>query len=413
MLYQFVEYQRSLLVPWTAWAEAVSKTLFDPNSPLGQFPGASCFAAGWDLFYRFGKAYEKPPFGIAAVEHEGRPVSVSETVALERPFCDLLRFSADAFAIHGVAASAQRPVVLVCAPLAGHHAVLLREVVEALLPEHVVYVTDWNDARCVPVTVGPFRLDDCVTEVQAFIRHIGAERLHVLAICQATVPALAAVSLMASAGESTPKSLILMGGPIDARRSPTAIDRLAAHRPLAWFQRNLIHAVPDPYPGVGRKVYPSFLQLAGLVAADPDRVVSAHRAYYLDLARGDVERAAGHRRLCEEYNAVLDLAAEFYLDTVQIVFQEFRLALGDWLVQGQPVRPQDIRSTALLTVEGERDDISGLGQTQAAHDLCQGVPVHHKRHVTARKCDHYDLFSGTRWRTEVFPRIHELIQRYA
>jgi poly(3-hydroxybutyrate) depolymerase len=234
----------------------------------------------------------------------------------------------------------------------------------------------------------------------------------VLAICQATVPALAAISLLASAGEPTPQTLILMGGPIDARRSPTAVDTLAARRPLAWFQQNLIHAVPESYPGAGRKVYPRFLQFAGLVAAHPDRLVGSHWDYYLDLVRGDVARAEAHRRACDAYNAVLDIAAEYYLDTVQIVFQEFRLACGNWRVRGQPVRPQDIHTTALLTIEGERDDIAGRGQTQAAHDLCQGLAARHKRHVTARQCDHYDLFSGPHWSTEIYPIVRDLIRQY-
>ncbi|MGH8790258.1 MAG: polyhydroxyalkanoate depolymerase [Cupriavidus necator] len=412
MLYPFVEYQRSLFAPWAAWTEAVTHALIEPASPWSRFPAASCIAAGWDMLNRFGMAYEKPAFGIRAVDHDGCPIPVVEHVALEHPFCRLLRFARDTPG-GSVTAPEPQPVVLVCAPLAGHHAVLLREPIETLVPEHVVYVTDWNDARRVPAVDGPFTLEDCVAEVQACIRHIGVEQLHVLAICQATVPALAAVSLLASAGEPTPRSLILIGGPIDARRSPTAVDRLAARRPVTWFERNLIQVVPDPYPGAGRKVYPSFLQLAGLVAAHPDRLVRAHCDYYLDLVRGDVKQAEAHRRLCEEYNAVLDLAAEFYLDTIRIVFQEFRLAVGDWDVRGQPVRPQEIHATALLTIEGELDDISGRGQTQAAYDLCRRVPVRHKRHITARRCGHYDLFSGPRWQTEVFPRIHDLIRQYA
>lgn len=412
MLNPFIEYQRSLFAPWTAWAETVASAWIEPGSPWFPFPAASCFATGWDMLNRFGKAYQKPAFGISAVNHHGHEIPVVEDVALDRPFCRLLRFAPEAPGGR-VGTREPQPVVLVCAPLAGHHAVLLRELIETLLPEHVVYVTDWNDACRVPAVDGPFTLDDCVAELQAGIRHVGVEQLHVLAICQATVPALAAVSLLASAGEPTPQSLILVGGPIDARRSPTVVDRLAARRPLTWFERTLIHAVPASYPGAGRKVYPSFLQLAGLVAAHPDRLVGAHCNFYFDLSRGDVKRAEAHRRVCDEYNAVLDLPAEFYLDTIRIVFQEFRLAVGAWDVRGEPVRPQDIRTTALLTIEGELDDISGRGQTQAAHELCRGVPLGHKRHFTARRCGHYDLFSGPRWHTEVFPRIHDLIGQYA
>ncbi len=409
MLYQLVEYQRALLAPFTAWTANVAKAFVDPDSPLAQVPGASYWGAGCEMLCRLGKAYETPTFGITTVQHNGDNIPVLEQVVLEDPFCRLLRFTPDTVAFDA-AARQPAPAVLVCAPLAGHHAVMLRDVVQALLPEHVVYVTDWHDARRVPLAEGPFHLDDNVAQLQAFIRWIGAEPLHVLAVCQATVPALAAISLLASAGEPTPTSLILMGGPIDARRNPTAIDRVAARHPLAWFQRNLIHTVPDAYPGAGRKVYPSFLQLAGLWEAQPGRLIEILRNYYLDLVCGNVGHAEMHRRSCEAYLAVLDMTAEFYLDTVQIVFQEFRLARGDWRIQGQAVRPQDIRTTALLTIEGEQDAISGHGQTLAAHALCRGIAAHNKRHVTARQCDHYDLFCGPRWRTEVYPGIRALIR---
>jgi poly(3-hydroxybutyrate) depolymerase len=407
MLYRFMEYQRTLIDPWTAWAAQASKAFTDPRSPFAHVPGASSFAAGYEWLYRLGKTYGKPAFSINMRDANGRAVAVDEQIVLERPFCRLLRFACDP-----VAAPGRRPAVLVCAPLAGHHAVLLREVVEMLLPANEVYVTDWRDARYVPLAEGPFHLDDCVGEIQAFIRHIGGQRLHVLAVCQATVPALAAVSLLASAGEPMPASLVLMGGPIDTRRHPTAVDRMAARQPLAWFQRNLIYTVPARYPGAGRKVYPSFLQHAGLVMAHPARMANAHWDCYLDRVRGDTRFAQAHRRACDEYNAVLDMAAEFYLDTIRIVFHEFRLARGNWSVHGQAVRPQDIRDTMLLTVEGELDDISGLGQTQAAHDLCSGIAARLKRHVTIPRCGHYDLFSGPLWRTKVYPVVRDLIAQH-
>jgi poly(3-hydroxybutyrate) depolymerase len=407
MLYQLVEYQRALLAPFTAWAASAANAFIDPASPFAYVPGASGFAAGYEMLYRLGRTCEKPSFGIiTAIRRDGHVIAVAEQVIVEGPVCRLLRFAPDMGALDPC--TAPTPPVLVCAPLAGHHAVMLREVVQALLPEHVVYVTDWNDARRVPVAEGPFHLDDQVAHLQAFIRRIGAEPLHVLAICQATVPALAAVSLLASAGEPTPRSLILVGGPVDARRSPTALGRLAARHSLAWFQRNLIYAVPQPYPGAGRKVCPSFLQLAGLAAAQPERLGEAYWDYCLDLVRCDPVRAKEHRRACDAYHAVLDMAAEFYLDTIQLVFQEFQLARGSWQVRGEAVRPQDIRTTALLTIEGEQDEISGRGQTQAAHDLCQGIAACDKRHLTARQCGHYDLFCGPRWCTDVYPRIRDL-----
>ncbi|KJK10235.1 esterase [Burkholderiaceae bacterium 16] len=408
MLYKFIEYQRSLIEPWTAWAAQATNAFTDPGSPFAHVPGASCYAAGYEYLYRLGKTYGKPAFGVTAFDADGRVLAVDEQVVLERPFCRLLRFAHEA-----AAAPERRPAVLVCAPLAGHHAVLLREVVEMLLPAHEVYVTDWRDARHVPAAEGPFRLDDCVGEIQAFIRHIGGQRLHVLAVCQATVPALAATSLLASAGEPVPRSLVLMGGPIDARRNPTAVDRLAARQPLAWFESNLICTVPARYPGAGRRVYPSFLQHAGLVMAHPARMVGAQWDYYLDLVHGDAEHAPAHRRICDEYNSVLDIAAEFYLDTIRIVFQEFRLARGNWSVQGHAVRPRDIRDIGLLTVEGGRDDISGRGQTHAAQDLCSGLAPNHRRQLTAAQCGHYELFSGQLWRTEVYPVVRDLIREYA
>jgi poly(3-hydroxybutyrate) depolymerase len=413
MLYRFMEYQRAMFAPFAVWAANAASAFSDQENPLSQLPGAPAFAAGYDMLYRLGKAYDTPGFGIAAVEHNGCVIPVVEQVVRESAFCRLLRFAPDPVAL-GAAASHPRPAVLVCAPLAGHHAVMLREVVETLLPEHLVYVTDWVDARCVPLVDGPFHLDDYVTELQTFIRQIGAaEPLHVIAICQATVPALAAISLLASAHEPTPRSLTLMGGPIDARRSPTAVGRLAADHSLDWFQRNLIYRVPDRYAGAGRKVCPNFLQLAGLMAAQPGLLLASHWDYYLELVQGDHERAEALRRVCDAYHAVLDMAAEFYLETIQIVFQEFRLARGDWFVQGQLVRPQDIRGTKLLTIEGDRDAISGCGQTQAAHGLCQGITACDKRHVTARRCSHYELFRGPRWHSEVYPDIRALTRQEA
>lgn len=413
MLYKFMEYQRALLHPLTMWAAGAAHAFGNPDSPLACLPGAPYFAAGYEFLYRFGKAYEKPEFNITAVEREGRVIPVVEQLVLDTPFCRLLRFAAEAAADCGVAGGKERPAVLLCAPLAGHHAVMLREIVTTLLPDHEVYVTDWIDASRVPLADGPFDLNENVALMQACIRLIGTDRLHVLAICQSTVPALAAISLLASGGEPTPKSLILVGGPIDARRSPTAINKLAAHRSLAWFQQNLIYAVPDRYPGAGRKVYPRFLQYAGLVATQPHRLVASHWDYYRDLVRGDIAGAEARRRTCDAYNAVLDMAAEFYLDTIQIVFQEFRLALGDWRVRGQPVRPQDIHTTALLTIEGELDDIAGRGQTQAAHDLCPGIASSHKRHITARQCGHYDLFLGPHWHTAICPVVRDQIRQFA
>src|SRR6185312_140292 len=249
-----------------------------------------------------------------------------------------------------------------------------RDTVRTLLQEHKVYVTDWIDARMVPADQGAFHLHDYVAYIQEFIRHIGADKLHVISVCQPTVPVLAAISLLATAGETTPRTMTMMGGPIDTRRSPTKVNDLAATKPLSWFQNTLIQDVPENYPGRGRRVYPGFLQHTGFIAMNPSRHFMSHWDFYEDLLRGDLEDAEGHRRFYDEYNAVEDLPAEYYLDTIRIVFQEHLLPLGKWFVKGQRVAPEAIKKSALLTIEGELDDISGLGQTAAAHDLCTGIP---------------------------------------
>jgi poly(3-hydroxybutyrate) depolymerase len=304
-----------------------------------------------------------------------------------------------------------QPTVLVVAPLSGHHSTLLRDTVKSLLQHHKVYITDWTDARMVPTEAGPFHLDDYVRYVQEFIRHIGPSA-HVISVCQPTVPVLAAVSLMASAGEATPRTMTMMGGPIDARRSPTAVNNLAMNKSHAWFETNVIYRVPPNFPGAGRPVYPGFLQHTGFVAMNPDRHLTSHYDYFLDLVRGDGDSADGHRQFYDEYNAVLDMPAEYYLDTIKTVFQDFALVNGTWKVGGESVRPQDITKTALLTIEGELDDISGAGQTRAAHELCSGIPKSRQFHYDAIGAGHYGIFSGRRWREMVHPEVQRFIARH-
>ena len=281
----------------------------------------------------------------------------------------------------------------------------------ALLPRHDIYVTDWIDARMVPLSAGPFHLSDYVKYVQEFVRRLGPD-VHVISVCQPTVPVLAAISLMASAGEAClPRSMVMMGGPIDPRRSPTQVNRLATTRPFDWFEEKLIHTVPTNYPGAGRRVYPGFLQHAGFMSMNPDRHLKSHYDFYLDLMRGDDEDAEAHRRFYDEYNAVLDMSAEFYLDTIDTVFQNFDLPNGTWMIDGELVRPADIRGVALFTIEGELDDISGEGQTRAAHDLCSGIPARRKKHYTAPACGHFGIFAGRRWRETICPQIAEFIRK--
>jgi len=361
--------------------------------------------------HRLAKEYEKPEFDIRGATVDGVQVAVQEQVAIEKPFCRLLRFKRFTDDPTALADMKTQPVVLVVAPLSGHHSTLLRDTVKSLLGGHKVFITDWTDARMVPTDKGPFHLDDYVAYVQEFIRHIGPE-VNVISVCQPTVPVLAAVSLMASRGEFTPRTMTMMGGPIDARKSPTAVNNLAMNKSREWFEHNVVYRVPQNYPGASRRVYPGFLQHTGFVAMNPDRHLSSHYDYFLDLVRGDDDSAESHRQFYDEYNAVLDMPAEYYLDTIKTVFQEFALVYGTWRVNGELVRPQDIKTTALLTVEGELDDISGAGQTRAAHELCTGVPASRRFHYDAEGAGHYGIFSGRRWREHVHPTISAFIAQF-
>jgi len=365
-------------------------------------------SAGLDLMHRLSKEYEKPEFNITSVTVGDVDVAVQEQVAIEKPFCRLLRFKRFTDDLPMLSEMKDQPTVLVISPLSGHHSTLLRDTVMSLLQQHKVYITDWTDARMVPIDKGPFHLDDYVAYVQEFIRHVGPE-VNVISVCQPTVPVLAAISLMASNGEPTPRTMTMMGGPIDARRSPTAVNNLAMNKSHEWFEHNVIYRVPVNYPGAGRRVYPGFLQHTGFVAMNPDRHLSSHYDYFLDLVRGDDESAEAHRKFYDEYNAVLDMPAEYYLDTIKVVFQDFALVNGTWEVNGQRVRPQDITTTALLTIEGELDDISGAGQTRAAHELCTGIPKERQFHYDVEGAGHYGIFSGRRWRENVYPQVHAFI----
>jgi poly(3-hydroxybutyrate) depolymerase len=391
MLYSLYEAQHAALVPLRFLAELTRGWFGHPFSPFAHHPLSRRFAASSDLFLRVTDRYEKPQWNLGDAESE---------VVLEKPFCNLIRFRL----------GAPKPrKVLVVAPLSGHHATLVRDTVRALLAEHDVWVTDWSDARMVPLTAGPFHLDDYVDYVRDWITLLSPE-LHLISVCQPTVPVLAAVALMAANGAPQPRSMTMMGGPIDARRSPTAVNNLAQKKPLSWFQQNVIHRVPPKYPGYMRRVYPGFLQHMGFVAMNPDRHLVAHWDYYHHLVQGDGDSAETHRRFYDEYNAVLDLPAEYYLDTIQTVFQDFALPNGRMFVRGELVRPQAIRETALLTVEGELDDISGNGQTEAAHALCLNIPRERRSHFMAPGVGHYGIFSGRRWREMIYPRVRDFIR---
>ena len=411
MLYQIYETQRALMSPFAEFASATAKLYEHPLSPFAQLPMAQRVSAGFDLLHRLAKEYEKPPFGITSATVGGVEIAVQEQVAVTKPFCRLLRFKRFTDDARALETMKEQPTVLVVAPLSGHHSTLLRDTVKSLLHDHKVYITDWTDARMVPLTEGAFHLDDYVEYVQEFISHCGP-RVHVISVCQPTVPVLAAVSLMASRGETTPLTMTMMGGPIDARKSPTAVNNLAMNKSHSWFENNVIFRVPANFPGAGRRVYPGFLQHTGFVAMNPDRHLSSHYDYFADLIKGDDDSAESHRQFYDEYNAVLDMPAEYYLDTIKTVFQDFALVNHTWQVKGELVKPQDITGTALLTIEGELDDISGAGQTRAAHDLCTGIPKSRQFHYDAVGAGHYGIFSGRRWREKVYPEVRSFITRF-
>ncbi|TMH08430.1 MAG: polyhydroxyalkanoate depolymerase [Betaproteobacteria bacterium] len=411
MLYQLYETQRALMSPFAEFASASSKLYNHPLSPFTHAPMAQRLSAGFDLMHRLAKEYEKPEFHITSIAVDGIDVAVQEQVAIEKPFCRLLRFKRFSDEPPVLDLMKKQPSVLVVAPLSGHHSTLLRDTVKCLLQDHKVFITDWTDARMVPMEHGPFRLDDYVAYVQEFIRHIG-EEVNVISVCQPTVPVFAAISLLASAGEPTPRTMTMMGGPIDARKSPTAVNNLAMNKSFEWFENNVIYRVPMNYPGAGRQVYPGFLQHSGFVAMNPDRHLNSHYDYFLDLVRGDEDSADSHRQFYDEYNAVLDMPAEYYLDTIKTVFQDFALVNGTWRVNGKLVRPQDITTSALLTIEGQLDDISGAGQTHAAHDLTTGIPKSRQFRYDVEGAGHYGIFSGRRWREKVYPEVRDFIARF-
>lgn len=405
MLYDLHELQRSFLTPLAAFTDTGSQLFSHPYSPFAYTPVSRQIAAAYELVHRLGKDYEKPEWGLDTTQVDEQQVAVTIKTAVAKPFCNLIHFERDL-----PADRQQDPRVLLVAPLSGHHATLLRDTARAMLPGHDIYLTDWLDARMVPLSAGPFHLNDYVHYIREFIQALGPD-LHVISVCQPTVPVLAAISLMAADGDAAlPRSMVMMGGPIDARKSPTQVNSLATTKSYAWFENTVIHPVPARYPGAGRQVYPGFLQHAGFMAMNPDRHLQSHYDFYMDLLKGDNDDAEAHRRFYNEYNAVLDMPAEFYLDTIKMVFQDYALPRGTWEIDGQRVDPAAITSVALLTIEGELDDISGQGQTRAAHDLCSGIAKDRKHHYTAGNCGHYGIFSGRRWRETICPKIAQFIR---
>ena len=402
-IYQIYDWQRAAMEPWRVFARTANELYGHPGSPLSHFPGSRNVAAAFDLMTRITQRYERPAFGIDTVVSGGRSYAVKEVFEREKPFCRLLHFEKQG--------GPKQPRVLVFAPLSGHFATLLRDTVKTLLADHDVYVTDWIDAKEIPMAAGPFHFDDYVAYVRDFATYVGPGA-HAISVCQPTVPVLAAVALMAAAGEPIPRTLTMMGGPIDTRRNPTAVNTFATKRPISWFEAKVVQRVPMAYPGFMRRVYPGFLQFAGFVAMNPDRHMESHVQYYRHLVKGDGESAGAHRRFYDEYNAVMDLPAEYYLETVERVFQKHLLPRGEMVVGGERVRPEAIRHTALFTIEGELDDISGNGQTEAAQGLASSIPAKDKQHFEAKGVGHYGIFSGRKYREMIYPRIREFIARH-
>lgn len=393
--------------PLRAQSDALRYLCRSAFSPVAYTPMGKAVAAACEVFENVTRRYRKPEWGIDETKIFGLPVAVEPEVVRSKLFCDLLHFKRDETAEAG---KRYDPKVLIVAPLSGHYATLLRGTVKAMIPEHDVYVTDWRDARLVPALYGGFDLDDFIDYVMEFIRFIGPNT-HVIAVCQPSVPVLAAVAAMADQDDPLqPASMTLMGGPIDTRRNPTVVNELAASRPLSWFEQTVIHAVPFPNPGAMRRVYPGFVQLSGFMTMNLERHMEAHAGLFRHLVEGDCDSVEQHQTFYDEYLSVMDLNADFYLETVKTVFQEHALPEGRLMHHGKPVDCRKIRKTALMTVEGELDDICGLGQTEAAHDLCTGIPIDDHYHYVQPGVGHYGVFNGTRWRTEIQPRVREMIR---
>jgi len=404
MLYELHELQHSSLLPLRLWATTNMALYGCPLNPLSYSPMGRAIVAGADVLLRATHRYPKPEFGLTETTVAGKRVAIEEEATLIKPFCTLLHFKRDT--------PIEQPKVLVVAPYSGHYSTLLRDTVRALAQDHDVYITDWQDARMVPVSQGTLHFDDYVAYVKEFIRLLGPE-VHVVSVCQPTVPVLAAISQMAAEGERTPVSMTMMGGPVDTRKNPTSVNTFARERPLSWFEERVICKVPHKYPGRARKVCPGFFLLAGFATMNAWRHFDSHQDYFFHLVKGDGESADAHRKFYDEYNAVLDLPAEYYLETVRMVFQEHALPSGTMVVAGRPVTPSSITTSALFTIEGELDDISGMGQTQAAQELCTRIPDAKRRHLTAEGAGHYGIFSGRRYREIIYPQIRDFIADHA
>ncbi len=412
MLYSLYELGHLSVAPLRIAAMMQSRMLRSPLNPVADTEIARTAAAASDLFESMTRRYRKPDWNLPTTVVNGDEVAVTAKTAWSSPWCQLVQFERDAGPLEAARGERSDPTVLLVAPMSGHYATLLRSTVEAFLPEHEVYVTDWSDARMVPAIAGRFDLHDYIDHVIAMLRKLGPNT-HVVAVCQPGPLVLAATALMAQDDDPcTPATMTFMGSPIDARKSPTVPNKLAETRDLDWFRQNMIHSVPALYPGVLRRVYPGFVQLASFMGMNLSRHVDAHYAYFQNLVKGDGDSTEKHREFYDEYLAVMDLTEEFYMQTLEEVFQKYTLANGVMIHRGRRVDPGAITRTALLTVEGENDDISGIGQTQAAHDICVNIPESMRRDYIQPGVGHYGVFSGRRFRTEIYPRMREFMRAF-
>ena len=402
--YQLHELAYMAMAPARAFSDAAKFWARSPLNPIAKTPIGRTIVASTEMFERMTRRYGKPRFNLDTTNVDGREVAVEEEIIWQKPFCRLIHFKRD------LPAQAERQKLLIVAPMSGHYATLLRGTVAAFLPHRDVYITDWSNARMVPKTTARFDLDDYIDYLVEICQRLRADgsALHTIGVCQPAVPLIAAVAVMEAENDpKVPTTMTLMGGPIDTRRSPTAVNQLAEKRGSAWFRDNCVFPVPYPYPGFGRMVYPGFLQLSGFMAMNIDRHVDAHVEMFNHLVKGDGESSEKQREFYDEYLAVMDLTAEFYLQTIDTVFVEHKLSKGTMTHRNKRIDLAAIHRTGLMTVEGENDDISGIGQTQAAHDLCTALPADMKLHHLQTNVGHYGVFNGSRFRRDIVPKILE------
>jgi poly(3-hydroxybutyrate) depolymerase len=413
MLYHAYELNHAMVKPFREMAKFNKRLFTSPYNPSSYTLAGRNLAAACDVFESMTRRYGKPEWRLYETEVNGHIVPVRDRVIWQRPFCQLVHFERNKKVLEQVSSDTPHPRVLLVAPLSGHYATLLRGTVEAFLPDHEVYVTDWADAREVPVALGKFDMNDYIDYIIEILSVLGPDT-HVVSVCQPGPTVLAAIAVMSEMKHpDLPATMSFMGSPIDARRSPTVPNLLALERPLGWFKDNVIYTVPWPNKGVFRRVYPGFMQLSGFISMNQERHIEAHQEYFNHLVQGDCDSVQRHRDFYNEYLSVLDLTEEFYLQCIQDVFQEFKLPRGELMHRGRLVRPEMITDVALMTIEGEKDDISGIGQTQAAHDLCKNIPERMRIDYVQPGVGHYGVFSGSRFRNEIQPRMRDFMRKHS